>query len=290
MQGETPRGLGRDDFLSSRPIAFLADETYAGYGCTWDDAWGVAPRYEVRGAGAERYLAADPPGGPEDGWREYLPLRDEPDLFLAFARLAHPGEDLADERVMEWVGRHGLLGVGPPAEHPEAGHDAGWYGRPEDSLAVFRDEQKRAAIWLSWVEPALRGDEEAAFWAMLEQPVVEVNHPRPDRLADLDEDRIVRIGARYWSRVADDYEGDTILLAIDHAAWEVNEMIRRSCFRTLKPLVPSNRRRVIGGWGFTSLLGAMYLQASWLLEAGFSGERGGEAPVMGAARQDAPGS
>ena len=271
-----PRELSKEDFAASRPPSILEDEREAGAGCAWEDAWAVAPGYELREPGGglanldegpRLYLSSDPPSGRDEWarWKQYLPLRDEPDLFLRFARLAEDGA--SPDGVGGWVNRYGLLGCGEPALHPTAGMNAGWFGRPEDNIGLFVDEAERAATVLFWCEALASGDGAAMSEAMRERPVVECVYPRPNRTADLVEEDIAALAAKHRESVADYYDGNPLLLGADYLAWEVNAMVRSSCYRFLRPCAASDTRALSGGWGFTSLLGAMYLQASWLIEA-----------------------
>ena len=134
MKAHGPRELSREDFAACRPPSILEDEREAGAGCAWEDAWAVAPGYELRepGGGLANpdegpglYLSYDPPSGGDEWarWKQYLPLRDEPDLFLRFARLSEGG--VSPDGVAGWVNRYGLLGCGKPALHQKAGMNAG---------------------------------------------------------------------------------------------------------------------------------------------------------------------
>lgn len=105
------------------------------------------------------------------------------------------------------------------------------------------------------------------FEAMRERPVVECVYPRPNRTADLAEEDLARLTAKHRGSVTNHYDGDPLLLGADYLACEVNAMIRSSCYRFLRPGAASDSYALAGDWGFTSLLGAMYLQASWLIEA-----------------------
>lgn len=283
MREDRPIGLCREDFVNSRPLAFLKDGREAGAGCAWDDVWAVAPSYELRGPNggspadldgrvgaktSELYLAAAPAVDREEWarWRKYVPLRDDPDLFLRFARLGE-GE-LSSGAILEWVGERGLLGCGEPAVHPVAGQNAGWFGRPEDGLGVFADEARRAAALLRWCDALLDGDEDRLVEAVSGYPAVEYNHPRPKRIVELSEEDLGTLAREHGDSANRYYDGDLRPLAADLVAWEMNEMLRFSCYRVLKPFATRALHRMVAGWGFTSLLGAMYLQLSWVLESG----------------------
>ena len=276
--------LTRQDFLNAQPPSLLEDMRPPGAGCVWEDVWAVAPAYELLDVPAGPYLAATPPAGRDewDHWREYVPLRDEPDLFLKFARLGECGlsteGEFSTEAVREWVGRYGLLGCGEPGEDPETGMNAGWFGRTEDNVATFVDEARRAATAVAWYEAVASGDEDLVMETIMGDPVVDFTYPRPNQVADLSEYQLSVLGSRFW-RLADHYddvEEPFVALAVDYLTHETNMMIRRTCYRQLKPLVfEDDARRVVGAWCFTSLLGAMYLQLSWLMEAGVLRKFGG---------------
>lgn len=213
-------------------------------------------------------MAAAPAADREEWarWKKYAPLRDEPDLFLRFARL---GEGKPSSgAILGWVSEHGLLGCGESAVHPSAGQNAGWFGRPEDGLGFFADEARRAAALLRWCDALLNGDEDRLVEAMSGYPAVEYNHPRPKRIAELSEEDLKALALGHEDSTNRYYDGDLRLLAADLVAWEVNEILKFSCYRVLKPFTARTPHRVVGGWGFTSLLGAMYLQLSWVLETG----------------------
>ena len=286
MRRDGPLGLSREDFVRSRPPALLEDEREADAGCAWDHVWAVAPSYELHApdggklAGLEEgvaqtanasgiHLAAAPAADREEWalWKTYAPLRDEPDLFLRFARLGEGGT--SSRAISGWVGEHGLLGCGQPAVHPSAGQNVGWFGRPEDGLGVSADEARRAAALLRWCDALLYGDEDRLVEAVSGYPAVEYNHPRPRRIAELSEGDLRALATGHDKSANRYYDGNLRLLAADLVAWEVNERIRFSCYRVLKPFAAAHTpHRVVGGWGFTSLLGAMYLQLSWVLETG----------------------
>lgn len=63
-----PRGLGREDFMASRPAALLEYESDAGDGCAWGDAWAVAPAYELRGPGGKPTVADSSSNHPTNRW------------------------------------------------------------------------------------------------------------------------------------------------------------------------------------------------------------------------------
>ena len=282
MRKNGPLGLSREDFVHSRPPTIAGDKREIAAGCGWDDAWVVAPIYELRepnkpdasladggveASTSEPYLAAAPAVDREEWarWKKYVPLRDEPDLFLRFAQLGEGDPSL--EVALGWVAEHGLLGCGEPAIHPVAGQNAGWFGRPEEGIGVFADEVRRAAALLYWSDALLSGDEDRIVETVSRYPALEYNHPRPKRIAELSEEDLGALATGHKASVSRHYDGDLRLLAADLVAWEVNEMLRFSCYRVLT-FATCEPHGVVGGWGFTSLLGAMYLQLSWVLESG----------------------
>lgn len=69
--------------------------------------------------------------------------------------------------------------------------------------------------------------------------------------------------------IKDDYDGDCLWYAFDTCAYIVEEMVKAFCWPTLRvEEKPQELGRATAGWGTTSLLGAMYLQMYWLMEAG----------------------
>lgn len=166
--------------------------------------------------------------------RVYAPLRDNPDLFLDFAALVRKRVETRDDALwimLDWIKSYGVLGL-------DSGDDRA------ENLTGFWRAAKNAARCLelyeaATVEKGVRGD--------------------PD----------VEILDRY---IAD---GET---ATEKREWALGEVTRivgnhveEWCYPQLYRRVNTEVGRTVGfeqGWGFRSLLGAMYLQMMWLITEG----------------------
>lgn len=171
--------------------------------------------------------------------RVYAPLRDAPDLFLKFASLGREGGIVRDEAVevmLDWIKTYGALGL----QNDE--------GRGE-SLAKFELAVENASRCLELYEAATadsgaRGD-----------PDVEAL----DRLGDYGQTPKEK---REW--------------ALQEVTGIVSKRIKKWCYPQLYRVVNTEVNRTVGfeqGWGFRSLLGAMYLQMMWLLTEGSDSPR-----------------
>jgi hypothetical protein len=180
--------------------------------------------------------------------RKYAPLRDHPDLFLKFARLAEK-RDIAVDDMLEWAGRYGLLGAEEGIDHvalePTGGISLASSGQGRrESLAHFSGAVVRAARCLRLYEAAMAPDE------MGIETLRRMYKSRPDALKKaLEEDERKKLKKE----------------ALEEVEREVQGYIESECY-------PLLYRRRDGGyvhsWGFRSLLGAMYLQMMWVMEAG----------------------
>lgn len=242
------RRLGPEAFHETRSTA-------RGLG---DGSWlWVCDEYELReddnGEGealSNLRLAPAYPVSREEKWRRYAPLKDHPDLFLRFARLR--GRDCSPETALGWVREHGILGC-------EAvtllSRTAIQYVRlPEtETVGAFFEEVDRAAAVLALYEAVMNGDPEAARRAASEEfPLVCGGH--------LEEYRSSGMGIEC---------GGELGFALSVATHEVEGMVRKFC-RPSFSIAPgaANPSKAEAGWGFETLLGAMYLQAYWLMAAG----------------------
>jgi hypothetical protein len=221
------------------------------------EGWPVYREFEVEDLGDDVRLYAphnpptiedDAPGQPkirslvwwEDSnlLRAYAPLLDAPDLFLEFASLSRKGGMEREEAVklmLDWAETYGTLGVGGD-------------GARGESLLRFGREAGEAGRCLELYQAATakigrRGD-----------PDVEV----------LDGYGIL---------------GATAMEKREHALEEVTntvaQRVKNHCYPKLYRRVNLAANRTLRfeeGWGFHSLLGAMYLQMMWLMT------RGGDTP------------
>jgi hypothetical protein len=166
--------------------------------------------------------------------RVYAPLRDTPDLFLKFASLGRKGgvtRDEASEAMLDWVETHGALGL----EDDE--------GRGE-SLVGFSRAVSKAAQCLELYEAA------TAEIGVRDDPDVEI-------LDSYQAYGVTPREKREW--------------AMQEVARIVGKYVEDECHPQLYRQVNTETGRTVGfeqGWGFRSLIGAMYLQMMWLMTDG----------------------
>jgi len=254
------RRLTRDDFIKTR--RFWRESGMV-------NRWGVCTEYELlptpRGGLDEHYQTQRRPGEyylhakhphpltDADHWIPYKPLDKYPDLFLRFAR--HSKTPASAERALNWSLVYGVLGL-------ETDYHQGWGGGPKDSLQAFDAEVARAAGVLALYEAALNEDYEAAEHLVLnEYPQISAEL----WTLDIEEDRIP---ALISEAVGVHSNGDYLAYALEAASWIVEETVKGSCYRTLRPEGRRNPSELTGGWAFRNLRGAMYLQMYWLIDMG----------------------
>lgn len=223
-----------------------------------DGSWlWVCNGYELRkddnsegGALSRLYLAPAYPVSREDKWRRYAPLKDHPDLFLKFARLRY--QDRSPETALGWVREHGLLGCEAVTLLSRTAVE--YVRLPEtETVGAFFEEVDRAAAVLALYEAVMNRDIEAAQRAAFEEfPSVCEDH--------FEEYRSSGMGAEC---------GGELGFALSVATHEVEGMVRKFC-RPSFSIVPgvAHPSKAHPGWGFETLLGAMYLQVYWLMAAG----------------------
>jgi hypothetical protein len=197
--------------------------------------------------------------------RSYHPLTDTPRLFLSFARIAEdadPGEAL--ER---WIARYGLLGLSTDlvgdridwVEYPEVVVPPDSYydtGGPGETLAAVWREMVLANHALNLYEAALDKDVATLdrFWNDTEELRAldkelwpnETSTERTTRLTELALSHV----ARFVRSRLDVFARPTVYV-LDEGSHTV-------------PLTPD---RVVASLSPRNLLGAMYLQFSWLITA-----------------------
>jgi hypothetical protein len=179
--------------------------------------------------------------------REYQPLVKYPDLFLRFARLADDGgldDDPLDSKknepaALDWCRRYGALGFTPSDEGGSWGGDP--RGGREDSVRAFAFEAWAANSTLRLYEAATNPNG-------VDVDVIASFVPERRRGFFTSTPEI----AAAWAK--------------DRAIASVNRVLGpHSC---LQIYVRSADDRAIDAYDFRDLLGAMYLQAMWLLIAG----------------------
>ncbi len=178
--------------------------------------------------------------------REYAPLRDEPDLFLTFASLARDGfiaEDEAREVMLGWVKSYGVLGL--EGIDRSAGVSLRWREGRRESLYGFVSAVRRAAWCLSLYEAATAPD-----------------GPDAEALQRHKADGNTLEEKKEW--------------ALEAAGNHVDDQLTEECYPKLYRQVLAKSGETVGfaqGWGFHSLLGAMYLQMAWLMSEGSNAPR-----------------
>lgn len=174
----------------------------------------------------------------------YDPLRKEPQLFLKFARLARKGPLSPDEMlevVLDWVRRYGVLGL-EGVDYLETPGYREWGTGRRESLSAFAGAVREAARCLSLYEAASMGGHAGA--AALEECGI------PGRTTAERRER-----------------------AYEEAGNIVADHVERECYPRLYRNIRKDTGETAGfaqGWGFRSLLGAMYLQMMWLMVQGTS--------------------
>jgi hypothetical protein len=193
-----------------------------------------------------------------DSHKDYRPLIDTPALFLEFARLAD--EAITREVWLDWVQRYGVLGLG--LHHPRIASprmasptkvssmdtsvcEIGGYG---ETFRNFIGEASKAN-WLLKLYEYARSPEESGK-----------GHSCPTRFQ-------VQGYDEWYEPLTEPEASDPAELkrwALDTVRFEVNLYVRQS-FPVLYPA--TGERQSVLGWDFYSLLGAMYLQMAWLINA-----------------------
>lgn len=177
---------------------------------------------------------------------EYRPLVKYPDLFLRFARLADDGgldKDPLDSNkneaeALDWFRRYGALGLTP------SGKPGAWGGDPRggrmDTVAAFSSE-----VWAA--NDTLRLYEAAT-------------NP-----AGVNADAIAPFVPERWRDFFTSTPEIAAVWAKNQAMANVNRALgQHSC---LQLYVRSADDRAVEAYDFRDLLGAVYLQAMWLLVA-----------------------
>lgn len=204
--------------------------------------WKVWESYEVVEIDGGAYVLAR---GNANNCDEYRPLAQTPGLYLEFARLADEGE-ITREVWLDWVERYGVLGL--EWRNPNEVMLVGLFGPvcqeggPNESYEAFVREARRANWVLRLVEVV--GSPEGPDYAEFIKEAYEVRGvPFQGQARQMSID-----GAKRW--------------ALRMIWQEVQEQIREC-----HPVVHVADGRFMQGWGFHSLISAMYLQLMWLLTA-----------------------
>ena len=244
------RRIGRSDFENIGELSRgLGDGRY----------WFVCEEYEVHklptATEGDQFPYCIKPKYPrgKGKWRGYQPLKDNPDLFLRFARLH--GQDRSVNLALDWVRKYGLLGIDMPIYkllHTQPGEKVG-YGEEKDNVDEFFGEVERAAGVLAMYEAVLNGDVEAVESIAFEEFPL---------LAEVYWDE-------YWGSGMGKDCGGVLGFALSTAAFEAAKMVGKYSYPNFAIQAGvAEPSKVEAGWHFESLLGAMYLQMYWLIAAG----------------------
>lgn len=164
-------------------------------------------------------------------------------LFLEFAGLADDGHTTLDV-MMDWVERYGVLGLeGRETRGLEPQGFAHLRGGPLDNLRSFGIEARRANAVLRLYEAATNPD-----------------GPDVDKIRRYEEWFSTRAILRAYGHRLDSSAG-----LRDAALGWVAGTVRRTVADDCYPELYQERDTFRSGYGFKSLLGAMYLQMMWLM-------------------------
>jgi hypothetical protein len=176
----------------------------------------------------------------------FRPLVDTPALFLEFAGLIEEGE-ITQDVWLDWIERYGVLGF----ESNELTEDWWWAnprGGPRETLIAFKDAAWQANAILRIYEAATAPDGPDTSVLRDFASKGESHEPGMQRLARFEGEETAPALAEWGLR----------------QAWKiVGHVLAGHCYPELYRLKETFDR----GWGFKSLLGAMYLQMMWLMTA-----------------------
>jgi hypothetical protein len=173
---------------------------------------------------------------------EYLPLQVS-GLFLEFASLADEREVTRDVW-LDWVERYGVLGLNwrDPADMMAIGlfGPVCQEGGPYESYKRFVQEAKEAN-WVLRLFEALASPEGPNYTEYFKERFEIIGFRAPASAHEMTPD-----DAKRWAL---------------HQVWNTVQYKVQDCF----PMVMPAEDRFVQGWGFHTLLAAMYLQMMWLL-------------------------
>jgi hypothetical protein len=223
--------------------------------------WQNYPAYDTqKSEGASEYVYA--PLNEENTPISYQPLAEIPTLFLEFAGLAN--EDITREVWLDWIERYGVLGLEwddlvrhAAQRHLELGSDLGGFlsevdQLPRSKLGSVLQEGGPKESYQNFVEEARKANGLLRLYETVTDPEQEPDVELVKRHAE-------REGLGRWVRTP--WTAKTWALGwVSHV---VQERVAEDCY----PSLYQDGDTVLYGWGFHTLLGAMYLQMMWLLIA-----------------------
>jgi hypothetical protein len=229
------RKLNADDFkLTTGPGTQLDSGSW----------WAVHDSYELQGGEIVGYPYIDEEGS-TIVWG-YSPLKDEPDLFLKFARLYDKPD--FEAAALDWCERYGLPGGSGRKKKLRASH----IFMSEDEaprrmpISAFRELAAEAHRVLLIYEAVLNRDEKVALTLIHSEDLA--------RLQSLDLTE-VELGRQ------------ALALTLHSACGIVNDVVHDYCAPRLAS-TGVNSLEIRSSWAFGNLLGAMYLQMYWLMASG----------------------
>lgn len=199
-------------------------------------------------------------------FEEYQPLASHPTLFLKFAGLADSGE-ISQEVWRGWVESYGVLGL---ERHDTVRYLIERYRE----LGLGLDGLLEELDWLDGLgreyrlySGSTRGGPRESYGRFVKEAHKANGLLRLYEAATNPDGSDVRFVKRYaegegfgpWVKTSKDAKG----WALSWAGHVVQEVISEDCY----PLLSQAGDQISQGWGFHTLLGAMYLQMSWLMTA-----------------------
>ncbi len=191
-------------------------------------------------------------------WRDYSPLEGEHNLLLSVVRLSE--EKNFQQAALEFSREYGLLGESDPD----------FINDPiRLDLRAFRREARKIGLILNLYESVLRRNGEWAFH-LVNQFDIEIYGSDP-RIQGAPVSWFSDPPPGFERLYPDDDNLESCALALDIVLFELENTIQALC----RPCLIRSRdddfldmSTLRQGWEFENLLGAVYLQAYWLVTAG----------------------
>lgn len=156
-----------------------------------------------------------------------------------------------NEIALDWANKYGLLGCSRGFYQDR--HTFETEAAPREFVAHFFEEVDKVAAVLAFYEASLNHDEDAIL------PLLQLHPTWPGDLF-----------VQYIASDAADLYGGRLGFALYLVTNEVVRMLHTFSFPklTLQPAGPTTPPGLSNGYGYFTLLGAMYLQMYWLVAAG----------------------
>jgi hypothetical protein len=237
------------DFRNSPTAVFEAQ----GRGASWLKY----ERYEIRDGEVvvspdrERVLQRWSTNEDDDGWTDYRPIDEVPDLFLRFARLY--GESDFNKAALDFANKYGL-----PTGADEEPAPLGRAGFETDalnwSLAQFRHEAQRAWVIIALYEAVLNDEDQTVRKLLAEHGDI----------------KPFKRWLSYLELIPAEHQNLALALGLECAVEATKEIVHKYCRQQIMLSMDRHTRPSVScktyiSWTFDNLLGAMYLQMYWLL-------------------------